>query len=298
MDAPFDWSAAFEAERDYLFGVAYRMLGSAAEADDVLQDAWIRVQASDEVPRSARAYLTTVVTRLSIDALTSARARRETYVGPWLPEPILAPAVDAPRPADDRIDLTESLGTALLLVLESLSPLERAAFLLREVFEYEYAELAVVLGRSEAACRQLHHRAKDRVLASRPRFAASPEEVERMLLAFVQAATAGDARELEQLLADDVVATTDGGGRVRAARNVVAGKDHVARFVLGLAKKGAGGVEFRQIELNGAPALLAYKDGKLTQALWLEIDRDRIRAVCSVLNPAKLARLESTLAAG
>src|SRR5262245_42683154 len=182
----FDWSSIFERERSALVGVAYRMLGRVSEAEDVVQEAWLRVRATrtsrgGEEVKNARAYLTTVVVRLCLDVLKSARARREAYVGPWLPEPVLGAAgLDAGErgaaaPADERIGLRESSSMALLIVLETLSPLERAVFLLREVFDYEFTEISVALGRSEAACRQLFHRARTHVLERRPRFEPDPD---------------------------------------------------------------------------------------------------------------------------
>lgn len=201
--------------------------------------------------------------------------------------------VEPPLGAEDKLARGDAVSLALLSVLESLSPLERAAFLLREAFDYEYDEIATVLGRSEAACRQLHHRAHDRVEQDRPRYFPPPEEVERLLVAFVGAAASGDAASLEALLAEDVVAISDGGGVVRAARNVVRGRDAVTRFVLGVAKKGGAGIVPRLATLNGAPAVLFYDAGRLTQAAWIEVRDGAISAVASVLNPEKMAAIRA-----
>ncbi len=291
VDPRFDWAQAFERERRHLFGVAYRMTGSAALADDVVQDAWLRVAVTDEVPRSARAYLTTVVTRLALDAMTSARARRESYVGPWLPEPVLGDHWEPELGPDDKLDRGDAVSLALLSVLESLSPIERAVFLLREAFDYEYDEIATVLGKTEVACRQLFHRARARVEEDRTRFFPPPDEVERLLVAFVTAAGTGDAASLVTLLAEDVVAVSDGGGVVRAARKVVRGRDDVARFVLGVARKGGEGVSATLVTLNGAPAVLFRAGDRLIQASWIECRDGRITRVAALLNPDKLASL-------
>ncbi|MBL9025003.1 MAG: RNA polymerase sigma factor SigJ [Myxococcales bacterium] len=295
----FDWAKAFEEEREHLFAVAYRMLGSATEADDVLQDAWLRVRDTDEIPRSARAMLTTVVVRLCLDELKSARARRETYVGPWLPEPIAGSGV----PAGERDDtpetafgLRESVSMGLLVVLESLSPLERAAFLLREAFDYDFAEIAVCLGRAEAACRQLHHRARAHVEARHTRFHAKPEDAARLATAFLAAVGSGDTNAVVSLLAADAVATSDGGGRVTAARKPIVGAERVAAFFLGVAKKAASDITFTMGEANGEFALFMHRAGHLFQVITVVADAEKIHRIHLVLNPEKLVRLERVLA--
>lgn len=275
-----------EAHRAHLFGVAYRMLGSAAEADDVLQDAWLRVRdVPDTEMRSPRAYLTSVVVRLCLDVLRSSRVRAE-YVGPWLPEPV--------RPsdcADVDVERASSISFAFLLLLESLSPLERAVFLLHEVFDYEHREIAGVLERDEGAVRKLLQRAKDHVQDGRPRFSAAPEDHERLLGQFVRAITTGDLAGLEKLLADDVVTRSDGGGRVHAALKLVHGKNDVARLWIGLAKKNAGvPFEGRLETVNGAPALVISLNGRVDQVIAIETDGEHIFTINLVRNPDKLTR--------
>ncbi len=291
----FDWARAFEIEREHLFAVAYRMLGSSSEAEDVLQDAFLRVQGTEEVPRSPRAMLTTVVVRLCLDALKSARARREAYVGPWLPEPIAA-SISA---RDDSPDLSpegafgkaESLSMGLLVVLEALSPLERAAFLLREAFDYDFVEIGEALGRSEAACRQLHHRARKHVEERHVRYTPSPDDALRLVTAFMTAVATGDTAGVTGLLTEDAVSITDGGGVVSAARKPILGPQRVAAFFVGLAKKGGGSGEMSAelAEINGRLALLLRFSGRLTHVFNFEYQGERIRRILIVSNPDKLA---------
>lgn len=279
----------FEAHRGRLFGVAYRMLGSVAEAEDVVQDAYLRWSGLDPAEvKDLRAFLVTVTTRLALDRLKSARVRRETYVGPWLPEPLLT----GPDVADDAI-LDESVSMAMLVVLETLSPLERAVFVLREVFGYSHAEVARVLGRSEASCRQLAHRAREHVQARQPRFAANPEDGRQIAERFRDAAAGGDLGALLEILAPDVVAWSDGGGRATAARRPIHGAQRVARFFLALGRRARGAVTTRIAEVNGEPALLISRDGSLAIVMVLEIADGRIETIRSVLNPEKLTRLQA-----
>ncbi|MEZ4400385.1 MAG: RNA polymerase sigma factor SigJ [Kofleriaceae bacterium] len=271
-------AAEFEVHRDRLFGIAYRMLGSAAEADDVLQEAHLRWLAVDRAGVvEPRAYLVTVVTRLALDVLGSARVRRETYPGPWLPEPIAtAPQVDG-----------HDLSLLFLHVLERLSPAERAAFLLAEVFDYSHREVAAILGKSEAACRQLAARARRQVKDGRPR-AVDPDVHDRVLAAFVAACSAGDLAGLERLLAADCVVLSDGGGRVAAATRVVRGAAAASRLLLGLARKGAGVLTPRPVRINGAPALALYAGAALDTVLTCAVVDGHLAAVCLVRNPDKL----------
>ena len=295
----FDWARAFEEERHHLFAVAYRMLGSATEAEDVLQEAWLRVRETDEIPRSARAMLTTVVVRLCLDELKSARARRETYVGPWLPEPIAGsglPAGERDDTPEKAFGMRESVSMGLLVVLESLSPLERAAFLLREVFDYDFAEIAVCLGRGEAPCRQLHHRARAHVEARHTRFRAKPGDAARLATAFLAAIGSGDADAVVSLLAHDAIATSDGGGRVTAARKPILGAERVAAFFLGVAKKASPEITFTMGEANGELAFFFWRSGQLFQVVTVVADQDKIRRIHLVLNPDKLVWLERQLA--
>lgn len=277
-----DRTTAFEAQRGLLFAIAYRMLGTVQEAEDAVQDAWLRwhsAEAAEVV--SPKAFLTTVVTRLCVDRLRSARARRETYVGPWLPEP---------SAAHDPLDL-ESLSFAVLVLLETLSPLERAVYVLHQVLDYSHAEIADLMGKTPEAVRQALHRAREHVRARRPRFAPSREAHARVLASFVQAVTAGDEATLRSLLTDDVVAVGDGGGVVPGAgRKPIRGVDNVTRLFLALGRQAAG-LEARFVDLNGWPSLVLVRDGAALLSMSIETDGDRIFGVYDVVNPAKLARL-------
>lgn len=277
-----DGLATFEAHRRLLHGIAYRMLGSAADAEDVLQEARIRWMAAarDEVSEP-RAWLVTVVSRMCLDVMGSARARREVYVGEWLPEPV------ATGPESD----PESVSMAFLLLLERLSPAERAAFLLAEVFDYGFAEIGEILGKSEAACRQLAARARQHVRDGRPR-AVDRAEHARALDMFVTACATGDLPALEKLLAADVMAQTDHGGRARAARRRLHGPARVARLMIGLARKGLRRAVVEARELNGAPALIVREHGAIVTALLLDVAGGRVQRVYIVRNPDKLRGLD------
>jgi RNA polymerase sigma-70 factor (ECF subfamily) len=288
------------AHRPRLFGLAYRMLGDVDEAEDVVQDAYLRwYRAGDHhAIRSAEAWLVTVVSRLAIDRLRRLKTERAAYPGPWLPEPIVidapvaAGASGGPSAADRRAELASDLSVALLVLLERLGPEERAAFLLREVFDVDYAEIARVLERRPDAVRQMVHRARARVRAGRPNVRHVADTVgdahERLLERFLAAIAADDAPELLALLAPDVVVATDGGGRVHAARNWIAGPDHVARFLLGVARKLGPGARWRPARLNGQPALFGFQGAALASATIFDIVDGRIRALYAVVNPNKL----------
>ncbi len=277
----------FESRRGPMTGLAYRMLGSRADAEDVVQDAWIRWRGvdEDEVANPA-GFLNRVVTRLCLDRLKSARARREVYVGEWLPEPV----VD-----DDHPDLGENLSVAFLLALERLTPLERAAFLLHDVFDASFADVAKTLGRTEAACRQLAARAREHVKAGKPRYHPSAEEEQRLTSAFLAAAMSGDESLLRGILAQDVVMHSDGGGIAKATLNPVFGLEKAIRLVLGLKKKfpTPEGTTARLARINGAPGIVLSEDGVVFQTMGLEITDGRIAAVYTMRNPEKLARLNS-----
>lgn len=283
----------FEEYRSLLFAMAYRMLGSAMEAEDIVQEAYLRYRATPpESIRTLKSFLTTIVHNLCINHLKSAQARRENYVGPWLPEPIItgdgASLLSPLRQITDR----ESISMAFLVLLESLSPLERAVFLLREVFDYEYAEIAQITGREEAACRQLFSRAKKHIRQHRPRFPASPEAHEKMVGRFMEAFIAGDMDGLMSLLAEDVTAWSDGGGKVSgAAVHPIQGRDKVARVVIGLLSRVPEGTTAEVIEANGLPALLIRVKGQIAGVLTLEVEGDLIRALRNVANPDKLTHL-------
>jgi RNA polymerase sigma-70 factor (ECF subfamily) len=278
-----DRAEVFQEYRPLLFAIAYRMLGTAMDAEDMVQEAYLRwQQAPVQDVSSPKAYLSAIITRLCIDELRSARVRREAYVGPWLPEPMVME-----QPAD-RVALAESLSTAFLVLLESLSPAERAVFLLREVFDYDYAEIAHILETSQANCRQMFKRAKDHIAARRPRFNTAPEQRNRLMAQFVQACTSGDMNGLLALFTQDVTLYSDGGGKVRAARNPIYGSLNVARYLLGVLAKAPAGLEARLGEANGQEAVLVYLDGQPYAVVTFDVDEDRIRAVYNQLNPDKL----------
>ena len=283
----------FEPYRSLLFAMAYRMLGSAMEAEDIVQEAYLRYRATPPASiRTLKSFLTTIVHHLCIDHLKSAQARRENYVGPWLPEPI-STGDDAAQmsPLGQIID-RESISMAFLVLLESLSPLERAVFLLREVFDYAYAEIAQITGRDEAACRQLFSRAKKHIRANRPRFPASPEAHAKMVGRFMDAFIAGDVEGLTSLLAEDVTVWSDGGGKVAgAARHPIQGREKVARTAISLLANAPAGTTFEVFEANGLPALLIRVKEQIVGVLMLEVEGDVIRAVRNVANPDKLAHL-------
>ncbi|HEX8902192.1 sigma-70 family RNA polymerase sigma factor [Vitreimonas sp.] len=282
---------AFEKLRGRLTGLAYRMLGSRADAEDAVQDAFLRWSAADRARVSnAEAYLVRVVTRLCLDKLKSAQARREVYVGPWLPEPVLD--ADALSP-ERHTELADDLSFALLLALDRLSPLERAAFLLHDVFDAPFSDVAMTLDRSEAACRQLAARARKAVREQRPT-PAPLQEHERLLAAFTQAAVSGDLAALKAVLAEDVVLLSDGGGRKLAALNPVRGADNIARFITSIVRKlNAANAETgaQVLTVNGAPALMLYLDGALDQVQMIAVENGRIAALYLVRNPDKLASL-------
>jgi RNA polymerase sigma-70 factor, ECF subfamily len=287
----------FEQLRPYLFSIAYRMLGSAAEAEDVLQDAWLRTAKTPGAIDSDRSWLSTVVTRLCLDRLKSARAAREEYVGPWLPEPVPADALPAPE-----FDLIqrESITVAFLVLLEKLSPAERAAFLLREVFDYEYAEVARILESREAAVRQLVHRARERLSQGRRRFRPQPERQREVVSRFLAAAREGDLEGLEALLARDATHTSDGGGKVPATLRPIHGAPAIARLFAGLYRKAAalpGRWHTELSEVNGETALLGYVEGRLDTVLIFSVEDERIASVHAIRNPDKLAWLARRLPA-
>lgn len=293
-------AASFESHRPKLFAVAYRMLGSASEAEDVVQDAWLRYAASarDDV-RSPEAYLTTIVTRLCLDRLKSARMTRESYVGPWLPEPVLTDHDPGP---EQSAALSESVTLAFMLLLETLSPEERATFLLREVFEYEYQEIANVLGTTAANCRQLFHRAKERLRERRPRAHDDLEEKRQLVERFVAALRHGDAGELTSVLADDVGLWSDGGGKVLAARRPVFGRNDVAKLLLGFRRTGeAMGIPFDTVRLeiveaNGEPAMAIHIADHLDSVYAFSVEDGAIAALRIVRNPDKLRYIARQLA--
>jgi len=296
MSNPAD---TFEPYRRRLLGLAYRMLGSMADAEDAVQEAYLRWHRADRDKVSdPRAFLMTTTTRLCLDMLTSARARRAEYVGTWLPEPVVDTAALAP---DTRTELAEDLSIALLLTLDRLSPLERAAFLLHDVFDFPFSEVASALERSEAACRQLAARARTHVRAVRPRGATAPADGidakhTQLMAAFAAAVQSGDLDALTQLLASDVRIVTDGGGKVRAALNVIEGAGQAARFLVEVTRKREGAWwrdDFRPrfARINGLPGIIVDAPEGPVQTAAFEIDGGVVRALYVVRNPDKLRHL-------
>jgi RNA polymerase sigma-70 factor (TIGR02957 family) len=284
----------FQAHRRRLLGVAYRMLGSTADAQDVLQDAWLRWNESDtESLRSAEAWLVTVVTRLSIDRLRAARTERAHYTGFWLPEPVVEHG-DTPHGA---VELADDVSVAFLTVLEQLSPEERAAFVLRQVFDADYADVAQALGKSEAACRQLVHRAQERLQQRKPRFNVSRAQHLKLLREFAQAAASGDLTALQGLIADDAELVSDGGGKVRSFGKVLRGAQRLALLYFATARRLARDGQRQDLvlaEVNGRPGLLRYIDGRLESVQSFETDGNRIVAIHSQRNPDKLSQVAVT----
>jgi RNA polymerase sigma-70 factor (ECF subfamily) len=286
----------FESTRPLLFSIAYRMLGSAMDAEDVVQEAYLRWQRTSETEvRSPRAFLTTIVTRLAINELRSARSQRETYVGAWLPEPLVTETVPD---ASESVELAESLSMAFLMLLERLSPTERAVFLLREVFHFDYEEVARIVEKSEVNCRQIMTRARKHMEAGRTRFDADQEQAQRLVEQFTRASTQGDLEGLVSALSEDITLWADGGGKVRgAALRPIHGPDAVSRFLLGVMRRFVPtGTRVRPTEINGQPGFIAYVAGHARAALVFDIRDGRIQTVYAIGNPDKLRSLppEST----
>ncbi len=277
----------FERHRSLLFSIAYRMVGGVADAEDVVQEAYLRWQEVSEAEvRSPRSYLSAVVTRLSIDRLRSARAWREEYLGPWLPEPLLSDRSE--EVATDPAEFDETLSMAFMVLLESLNPVERAVFLLREVFDYDYPEISRIVGKSEGNCRQILRRARQSVAARRPRFERSPEQEERLTRQFVQACISGDMDGLLGLLSEDVTLWSDGGGKVAAAPYPIHGPERVARFLLGVLRTVPPDFFASPARVNGGPGVVGYVEGHPTGVIALDIAEGRLRGVRIVVNPEKL----------
>ncbi|MFI9723137.1 RNA polymerase sigma-70 factor [Streptomyces sp. NPDC052396] len=286
-----DLLETFEEQRSTLTGVAYRMLGRVADAEDVVQEAWLRWSGADRTEvRDARGYLVRITTRLAIDRLRQLQTRRESYVGPWLPEPVLTDFGPGAPDTEQRAVLADTVSVAVLVVLESLSPLERAVFVLREAFGFPYQEIAATLGRSEAAVRQLAGRARRHVEERRRRFDVEPGQRRALTERFLAAATGGSLEDLLELLAPDVRLVSDGGGKVRAALRPVESADKVARFVLGVAGQTAA-AEIRPAEVNAGPALLVLLDGRLDSVVTLEVRDGRVAEISVVRNPDKVRNI-------
>lgn len=288
----------FETYRSLLFSIAYRMLGSASEAEDMVQETYLRYlrylrsrQTQDGDIRSLKSYLTTVITRLCLDELKSARVQREQYIGPWLPEPLLTGDAGA------TIERCETVSMAFLVLLEALTPPERAVFLLHEVFEYPYEEIGEIIGKSAATCRQLFHRAQQHLAAHQRRFAPSLEAQRELVARFLLAAQSGNVQELTEALARDVVSWSDGGGKVSAALRPVYGQAHIVRFILALLRKPPPDYAFSVEEVNGAPALLSWTGDQLFDVTTFEWADGRIQQMYTVRNPDKLAYFQRQLQA-
>lgn len=280
----------FENLRSDLERLAYRMLGIRADADDVVQDAYLKWINSDHAEvRSPRSYLNSIVTRLCIDRRREIDVRKETYVGPWLPEPIVESETWS---AEEQAEVAESVSLALLHVLEALTPTERAAYLLRKMFDYDYAEISEILGKSETNCRQLVSRAESHVHAERPRFDVAREEVQKISDQFLRACSTGDLDGLVSLLADDIVLYSDGGGKAVAAQRPLAGVDHVSRFLLGIFKKALGKVSIQRVLVNGQTGFAAFDGSELITIWTLDIVDHQIRRCFVIRNPDKLVRVQ------
>ncbi|SDZ44380.1 RNA polymerase sigma-70 factor, ECF subfamily [Micromonospora pattaloongensis] len=277
----------FVRHRSLLFTVAYEMLGSAADAEDVVQEAWLKWDGVDQAEvRDPRAFLVRVVTRKALDRLRTLARRREEYVGPWLPEPLLT----SPDVAED-VELADSLSMAMLLVLETLTPTERAVFVLREVFDLGYDELAEAVGKTPAAVRQIAHRARARVAERRPRGVASPADTRRALEAFQRAIETGDLQGLVDLLAPDVVALGDGGGVKQAMPRPVVGADKVARLITAGLATVVDRMSAELVQVNGGPALLLRVDGEIDSVMSVRVVEGQVSGMYSVRNPEKLSRI-------
>ncbi|WP_086726639.1 RNA polymerase sigma-70 factor [Streptomyces carpinensis] len=276
--------AVFSTARARMFGIAYRMMGSVSEAEDIVQEVWIRWQTYDRsTVRNPHAFLTTMTTRLAINALQSARVRRETYVGPWLPEPVDTsgdPALGAER--------GEALEVAVLMLLEKLTPTQRAAYVLREAFDYPYEQIAEVIGQTQANVRQLVSRAR-KLLAAEKRASVPAADHERFLTAFLAAAKTGNVTALEELFAQDVISYSDGGGAVRASKFPVTGRHRVARYVHAFADRFWTGVTVEPAQANGRPAMRLSRDGELFAVVTVSVTTDGIDRVLWMMNPSKLA---------
>jgi RNA polymerase sigma-70 factor, ECF subfamily len=283
----------FESYRSYLFAIAYRMLGSAMDAEDMVQETYLRYQTTPpETIVSLKAFLTTILTRLCMDQLHLARRKRELYVGPWLPEPILTATTPESDGPEKRVETEESISLAFLVLLEQLQPFERAVFLLREVFEYEFVEIATMLGKSESACRRSFSRAKKHLSEHRPRFPSSPQTHRQLLTGYFQAVKTGEMTTLTNLLSEGVTLWADAGGKIKqAALRPITGRDAVARFSLGTVRFLPEDYLMEMAEVNGLPAVIIRTGGRALLVLTIEVEAEHIQAIRLIANPEKLARV-------
>lgn len=281
----------FETYRPYLFSIAYRMLGSAVDAEDMVQETYVRYQtASPETIRSLKAFLATIITRLCIDQLQSARKTREEYVGPWLPEPILTSETSEAADPEKLVERQESISLAFLVLLEQLQPFERAVFLLHEVFVYEFAEIAEMLGKSESACRRSFSRARLHLRAHRPRFPASPQTHEQLLRAYFQAVETGELIPLMNLLAENVVLWADGGGKTAAAvLRPVRGRETVARVSMGSRRFWPENYSVEVKEVNGQAAMVVRDGEQAFCVVAVDVEKGQLQTIRIIANPEKLA---------
>src|SRR6266567_4272298 len=278
---------SFESYRPYLFSIAYRMLGSAMDAEDMVQETYLRYQTTPAEPiRSLKAYLTTIIIRLCMDQLHLARRKREVYVGPWLPEPILTTTTPSSEDPAESVDREESISLAFLVLLEQLQPFERAVFLLREVFEYGFAEIAAMLDKSEAACRRSFSRAKKHLREHRPRFPASRETHRQLLSGYFQAVQTGEMTPLINLLSENVTLWADGGGKIKqAALRPIAGRNAVARFSLGTKRFWPENYRVELAEVNGQAALIIHAGDQVFSVLTIDVEEGHIQAIRIIANP-------------
>jgi len=276
----------FETHRSRLFGLAYKLLGSRSDAEDVVQDAWLRWRQTDRsAVRDVEAWLVTATTRLGIDRLRAARTERDAYTGPWLPEPL---SVDESPTPERGAEVAEQVSLAFLTLLERLGPEERAAFLLKEIFDYDYARIAGLIGHSEANCRQMVHRARMRVQGERPRFAVAPEQHRSLLERFMHAAQVGDRDAIVRLLDANAQLVSDGGGKVNATIRPLHGAARIARLFWAIARRTNGSTDWRLGHVNGEPAVLRMHEGRLHSVTTITVEGDRITGIFTVLNPDKL----------
>lgn len=276
----------FEEHRNYLFAIAYRMLGSVGDAEDMVQEAYLRFRQVDKAQvKSPKSYLSTIITRLCLDHLKSARVQREQYIGPWLPEPLLITSDNEPARTTEMLD---SISFAFLVLLEKLTPNERAVFLLREVFNYDYDEIAAIIGKEAATCRQYFSRAKKHLTDNRPRFEIQTEAHTEIMTQFLTSCQTGDLHSLEQLLAEDVVAFSDGGGKVVAATRPVFGRNRVARLWIGITKQVPAGFRAELTLINGKQGLIGRVNGEIVFAMVMDIQGGYIKQIWTVRNPDKL----------
>ena len=285
---------SFETYRTYLFAIAYRMLGSAMDAEDMVQETYLRYQSTPkDAIGSLKAFLTTIISRLCVDQLHLARRQREQYLGPWLPEPIITADSREVINPEERVEKEESISMAFLLLLEHLQPVERAVILLREVFDYDYAEIASFLGKSEVACRQWFSRAKKHLGDHRPRFPASPNTQKQLLTGFLRAIQTGEMTPLMGMLAEEVTMWTDGGGKVKgAATRPITEREAVARFSLAASERFLPeGARVELAEVNGQPGLIIRLGERAYRVMTIEVEAQQIRAIRIIANPEKLARI-------